>query len=48
MQYWVTPDKLIVTGTTSRVYTGLGNIADIGFSADDNAYSVALFETSGN
>lgn len=48
LQYWVTPDNLIVTGTTSRVYTGLGNIADIGFSADDNAYSVALFEASGN
>ena len=40
-QYWVTPDSMIVTGTTTRTYKGLENKNDIGVNeVDETAYSV--------
>ena len=44
-QYWVTPDGLIVTGTTSRVYTGTAAKDSVACTASTNAYSIAKFET---
>ncbi len=44
MQYWVTPDNLIVTGTNSRVYKGLGHVSTIGVDTEEtDAYSVKLY-----
>jgi hypothetical protein len=42
-QYWVTPDGLIVTGTTSRVYTGTAAKATIGSTDTQGSSSIAVF-----
>jgi uncharacterized repeat protein (TIGR02543 family) len=42
-QYWVTPDGLIVTGTTSRVYTGTAAKATIGSTDTKGSSSIAVF-----
>ena len=42
-QYWVTPDGLIVTGTTSRVYTGTAAKADVGCTPTTGSSTIAVF-----
>ncbi len=46
LQYWVTPDGLIVTGTTSRVYTGLANKDNISKTDTDVATTINVFTAS--
>lgn len=43
LQYWVTPDGLIVTGTTSRVYTGTAGKTDISCTPTPEKSTIALF-----
>ena len=43
LQYWVTPDGLIVTGTTSRVYTGTAAKANVGCTPTAVGSTIALF-----
>ena len=45
-QYWVTPDGLIVTGTTSRVYTGTAAKATIGCTENQVSSRIAVFSNS--
>lgn len=42
-QYWVTPDGLMVTGTVSRVYTGLANKDNIACTPTTSASTISLF-----
>ena len=42
-QYWVTPDGLIVTGTTSRVYTGTAAKANVGCTPTTGSSTIAVF-----
>lgn len=44
-QYWVTPDGLIVTGTTSRVYSGTATKDGIGCEPTAVVSTIAKFET---
>ncbi len=43
LQYWITPDSLLVTGTMARVYTNLSYIDQIGYTDRDDAYSVTAY-----
>ena len=43
LQYWVTPDGLIVTGTTSRVYTGTAGKTGISCTPTPVSSTIALF-----
>ena len=43
LQYWVTPDKLIVTGTTQRTYSGITNKDTIGYKATPVTSKIAEF-----
>ncbi len=47
LQYWVTPDGLIVTGTTQRIYSMLDTKtnAKSGVQAEPVASTIAVFET---
>ena len=43
LQYWVTPDGLIVTGTTSRVYTGTAGKTGISCTPTPEKSTIVLF-----
>ena len=44
VQYWVTPDGLIVTGIAARTYTGLGNKNDLAKTDIPVEITVEVFE----
>gem|GEM_PF-5879374 len=42
LQFWVTPDGLLVTGNTCRIYNGLQSCDSIGYTLDSNNESLMM------